>query len=198
MSPDADWNNRLTDLNEIFAELYPTIADSRRIVARAGLPASFVKFHDAAIVNWFNILEAAKSRGRVDALVQIAAGEFPAQERLARILNDPRQVTARGDTPTTSVKLTGAQQERLRDALLAAFPTEAALRQMVTHKLSTNLQAIVGTGNLTQQVFELIEWAKLHGRLDELVAGAHATVPQNADLKSFAEDFAQWKAAGGL
>ncbi len=66
---------------------------------------------------------------------------------------------------------------------------------MVRHKLSTNLQAIVGTGNLSQQVFGLIEWAESHGRLDELVDGARTTVPQNADLKSFAEDFAQWKAA---
>ena len=69
---------------------------------------------------------------------------------------------------------------------------------MVRQKLNTNLQAIIGTGNLSLQVFELIEWAELHGRLDELVAGARTTVPQNADLKSFAEDFAQWKAARGF
>lgn len=195
MSTDARWHNRLIDLNEILAELYPTISDSRRVVARADLPVSFVKFHDAAIVNWFNILEAAKSRGRIDAIVQIAAREFPAQERLTRIVSDPRREAAPGDSPKTSVKLTGAQQERLHDAILAAFPTPATLTQMVRQKLSTNLQAIVGTANLSRQVFELIEWAELHGRLDELVAGARTTVPQNADLKSFAEDFEQWKAA---
>jgi len=197
MSTDGRWSNRLTELNEILAELYPTISDSRRVVARADLPVSFVKFHDAAIVNWFNILEAAKSRGRIDAIVQIAAREFPAQERLTRIVNGPRQDAARGDSSRTSVKLTGDQQERLRDAILSAFPTDAALKQMVMHKLSTNLQAIVGTGNLSRQVFELIEWAEMHGRLDELVAGARTAVPQNADLKSLAEDFAQWKAARG-
>ena len=114
MSTDVRWNNRLTDLNEILAELYPTISDSRRVVARAELPASFVKFHDAAIVNWFNILEAAKSRGRIDAIVQIAAREFPAHERLTRIVNDPGQDAARRESPRTSLKLTGPQQERLR------------------------------------------------------------------------------------
>jgi len=195
MSTDARWNDRLTDLNEILAELYPTISDSRRVVARAELPVSFVKFHDAAIVNWFNILEVARSRGRIDAIVQIAAREFPAQERLTRMVNDPRQDAAQGESRRTSVKLTGPQQERLHDAILAAFPTHAALTQMVGYKLSTNLQTIVGAGHLSQQVFQLIVWAELHGRLEELVAGARTTVPQNAELKSFAEDFAQWKAA---
>jgi hypothetical protein len=41
MSAKQDWNEHLTALNELLAELYPTIAASRRIVGLAGLPPSY-------------------------------------------------------------------------------------------------------------------------------------------------------------
>lgn len=64
-------------LNEVFADLYPTIQESRRVVVRAGLRPAFVQFDAASIINWFNILEDAERHGRVDELVEAALNDFP-------------------------------------------------------------------------------------------------------------------------
>ena len=189
MSTDARWNTRLTALNEILAELYPTTSASRRVVKQAELPAGFIKFNEAAIINWFNILELANARGRVDALVAVACAEFPRQERLTRLRRDADRDDAENHVARLPMRLTGPQQERLRTALLSAFASHAGLAEMVTVTLSTNLHEIVGVGGLSEQVFGLIDWAALQGRLDELVNGAQAMAPGNPELKAFAEEF---------
>jgi hypothetical protein len=77
MPSEQDWNDRLTALNALLAYLYPTEADSRRVVAYAGLRETSIKFDGAASINWYNILNEARKRGRVDDIVRVAKEEFP-------------------------------------------------------------------------------------------------------------------------
>jgi hypothetical protein len=83
--------------------------------------------------------------------------------------------------------LTGPQRRQLHDALLSAFPAEGALSRMLSFQLNQNLTAITGGRGLSQQVLDLIVWAESQGRIDELVAGARATVPGNAELRAVAD-----------
>jgi hypothetical protein len=79
------WNQRLTNLNDILADLYPTIDDSRRIVRQTRLQPAFIAFNNAAILNWFHILEQADRHGQVDALIRAARKDYPDNEWLAAI-----------------------------------------------------------------------------------------------------------------
>lgn len=88
------------------------------------------------------------------------------------------------------LKLTGAQVKQLADALMEAFPGEAALRRMVRYGLNENLAAIVGGGPLNDMVFDLITlWAEPQGRTDELIVAARDSNPRNPALRVVAEGF---------
>ena len=74
-------------------------------------------------------------------------------------------------------KLNDSHFKQLRDALLSAFPTEDTLKQMVRFELDENLDEIAGGQNLSEKVFNLIEWAKAQGRTEELINGARNNNP---------------------
>jgi V8-like Glu-specific endopeptidase len=74
----------LTRLNSILANLYPTVGDSRRIAANAGLRIALIEFDNKAIVNWFNILEHANTQGKVAEILKCAVEEYPDDESLLR------------------------------------------------------------------------------------------------------------------
>lgn len=79
----ARWDRpALTKLNPILANLYPTLADAKRIAAASGLNLMMIEFENKAINNWFNILEYANARDRVDDLVKSAVEENPDDESL--------------------------------------------------------------------------------------------------------------------
>jgi len=73
------WNNRqnLADLRDILAALYPTVQSSRVVVVDVGLNPSLIEFSSAAVQNWFAILEQARHRSKVDALVERARADYP-------------------------------------------------------------------------------------------------------------------------
>jgi hypothetical protein len=79
----AKWDRpSLTNLNRVLATLYPTISDARRIAAASELNLAMIEFDNKAISNWFNILEYANARDRVDNLVKAALEENPEDESL--------------------------------------------------------------------------------------------------------------------
>ncbi len=78
-----NWNRTLTNLRDVLAGLYPTIPDSRRVVGDAGLNPAFVAFDHKAINNWFNILQEAQKRSKVQAIIQVAHTEYPENKWLA-------------------------------------------------------------------------------------------------------------------
>ena len=85
------------------------------------------------------------------------------------------------------MKLSGTQYKQLQEALLAAFPTQSDLEQMVSFELGENLNVIAGGRNLSAVVFNLIGWAEARGRTQELVSGALRANSGNPALKAIAE-----------
>lgn len=81
--------------------------------------------------------------------------------------------------------LDGRQKKALHAALLAAFPRQASLEQVVLFHLDTHLAVVAGEGPLTEVVFRLMDWAEAQGRLDALVNGARDENPQNPQLIAF-------------
>jgi Effector-associated domain 1 len=81
-------------------------------------------------------------------------------------------------------KLTGSEMKEFRNALVSAFPTLSALKQMVRVELDRNLDAIT-VGSLADRAFILIEQAEAEGWLLDLVDGARRANPGNPDLDQF-------------
>lgn len=79
----SPWHEGMWTLNVVLAAMYPTIDDSRRIVAMSGLPIALVRFHGAALINWFNILDHALSRDQVEAIVGAASRDMPQVAQLS-------------------------------------------------------------------------------------------------------------------
>ena len=82
--------------------------------------------------------------------------------------------------------LTGQQIAQLRNALLDAYPTHAALREIVREELSENLDAIAGGETLRAVTFSLITWAESTGRTLELIEGAYRHNDANPALREVA------------
>jgi hypothetical protein len=79
------------------------------------------------------------------------------------------------------MKLPRKQLKQLHSTLLDAFdPSE--LKQMVKFELGENLDAIAGGGNLSETVFNLIQWAERRGRIEDLIQGAVNYNPDNEAL----------------
>jgi len=87
------------------------------------------------------------------------------------------------------VGLSGVQREQLCDALAAAFPTPAALEQMVSFGLEKNLATITSESNLDTVVFELIKWAEAQDRVEQLVQASRKRNSGNVKLRAFADAF---------
>ncbi len=83
--------------------------------------------------------------------------------------------------------LNGELYRQLNDALVAAFPQETDLDQMVRFGLNQNRAAIAGGSNLAQISFNLIGWAEAKGLTKELVIAARNSNPGNPELRRVAE-----------
>jgi len=81
--------------------------------------------------------------------------------------------------------LTPAQEGVLHAALMAAFPKQSSLEQMVAFHLGWLLNQVAGPGNLRDVVFEVLREAKSRGAQRDLVNAACATNPSNERLRAF-------------
>lgn len=84
-----NWNPRLAELRDLFAELYPMQEDARRVVDDAGFSAAHIDFKDKPINNWHNILIEAHRRGQVMAIVVVARHDYPENPLLKRWAESP-------------------------------------------------------------------------------------------------------------
>jgi endonuclease G, mitochondrial len=87
------------------------------------------------------------------------------------------------------MELKGYQVKQLREAFQSAFPGRPKLKLLVREELDRNLDEIVGGGNLSEIVAELIDFVEAEGRLVELVSAAIRRNPGNPKLRSFVESF---------
>jgi hypothetical protein len=76
--------------------------------------------------------------------------------------------------------------EEIAEALLHAFPTRAALAQMLRFKLDKRLDDIAAPTNQRATVFELLVAAEEEGWVPALVDAAARHVPGNAALGAVA------------
>ena len=63
--------NPLLPMREVLVVLYPTIDDSRVLLADAGIAMKRIEFDEAAETNWFNILEEAQRQDKIGSLLEI-------------------------------------------------------------------------------------------------------------------------------
>jgi hypothetical protein len=96
------------------------------------------------------------------------------------------------------MKLTGEEFEQLLNALLDAFPTLAALEQMLLFRLNLRLDSIGGGENRRERVFNLIRWAEGDDRVKHLIDGARQENPGNAALLAVASGWAEARSGAGL
>jgi hypothetical protein len=87
------------------------------------------------------------------------------------------------------MELTGAQQARLSEALLGAFPRVETLRRMVRFTLNRNLDDFTD-GPLSDRVLQLIQEAEREGWTHALIHGALEDTPGHPRLKSFVQEYA--------
>lgn len=81
--------------------------------------------------------------------------------------------------------LTHDQRRGLQAALIAAFSTEAKLKQFVKLELDKNLD-VIGTGaDLSERVLKLIENAEDNGWEAQLIFAARESKPGNPNLSAF-------------
>jgi hypothetical protein len=78
-----EWSREpLKHLRTILAGLYPGDRDARRVARDAGLDPAMIAFEQKAINTWFEILEYANGRRKVEEVLRIALEEFPGNEAL--------------------------------------------------------------------------------------------------------------------
>lgn len=79
----------------------------------------------------------------------------------------------------------GVDYAHFQSALIAAFTSRSAIRQMVRFVFNENLDAIADGSDLNDICFNLIDWAERSGKLQELIEGAHSYNRNNPVLSEF-------------
>jgi hypothetical protein len=90
-----------------------------------------------------------------------------------------------------AMTLTGKQFKQIQEALLSGF-NESTLRQMVKFHLDEDLDHIAGGGNLTDKIFNLVEWAKKQHRIQELIDAAVEANSNNSELQELQRAAKRW------
>jgi V8-like Glu-specific endopeptidase len=88
------WSDWLSNLNDALADLYPTVDESRRVVACAGLAARMIRFDPSALINWFNILEfSERGESKAAAILDCALKDHPDHKILVALKKGEPPVT---------------------------------------------------------------------------------------------------------
>jgi hypothetical protein len=95
--------------------------------------------------------------------------------------------TVAAEMMQSGLRLTGQQIKQFQDALGAAFTDTQALDQMVWLRLGERLSAITAANNTHDAIVDLIGWADVEGRTEELVMAAVQHRPGDKELRLFAE-----------
>jgi hypothetical protein len=99
------------------------------------------------------------------------------------------ELPSEASKPSLDMSMTPAELEALKAALLSAFPSPGDLQQVVAFKLGENLSVISGGDNYSEVVFNLIQWAQSHAKIESLIAGARQVNPSSKGLEMFEEQY---------
>ncbi len=88
MTVDTQWTpDAVFRLRSVLAELYTSERDARLIVTDLGWPPAQIGFHPEAINTWFAVLEYAKKRKAIDAVLFRALADYPENDTLLSLKN---------------------------------------------------------------------------------------------------------------
>ena len=76
------WDENLTKLRNILAQLCPREEDSRVWSQEALLNIALICFSSAADTNWHNILEEARKEGKIVNVIDVALSEYKGSREL--------------------------------------------------------------------------------------------------------------------
>ncbi|MEM7134256.1 MAG: effector-associated domain EAD1-containing protein [Chloroflexota bacterium] len=122
-----------------------------------------IQIHPSLADTMFELIKWVTSKGSLQALLDAAINDNPNNTELKSIIN-------------LSDELTGRKAQLLHNALTRVYKTRITLETMVRLYMNVNLNIITSNYNLEDNIFELILWANMNGRLQELM---DATVDDN-------------------
>jgi hypothetical protein len=82
----------------------------------------------------------------------------------------------------------GTDFRKTREAIVDAY-SEDDLRITLREVMDLKLDVVVGPGNLNTRVFELLQWAEMHGREAELIRAAAMARPRNARMQEVYQQY---------
>lgn len=150
------WDENLTNLNRVLADLYPLPEDSFRIVDEAGIPRVQIAFNPKALNNWHAILDEARKREKVTDIVRAARKDFPENPYLERaeqgrltparspVIEDEDLAWKTQETPETLEKIMGKQSTLLPISFL-----EVGVQRALSVARIKRSDGLLGTGFLT-------------------------------------------------
>ena len=165
----------LRQLRTTLANLYPYEADARRIAQDAGLEITSLRLGDSAINDWHSILSEAEKRDKIQALVESAQEEYPANQSLSEAYQAYMAVTKIDNSaiqfpPTESSNISSQHSTPIRlikILFLAANPRDTKPLQLDEEIRSID-QALRKTE--FRDHFEILQhWAVRYSDLQELL-----------------------------
>jgi hypothetical protein len=84
----------LQTLRDVLATLYPDETSIRRVAMQTPLDVAHIGFSPRAVDTWHAVLQEATHSGRLDALMDGAAGEYPEHPGLRQAIDALRQAVA--------------------------------------------------------------------------------------------------------
>jgi hypothetical protein len=167
------WDDALTNLNQVLADLYTDSAQARRVAQMAGIPLFQVSFSSRPIDNWYAILMEAEHQGRVLAVAEVALKEYPARMDLVAATEVVRR---RSPSPSPSPReFTHQDKLRLRDLMIKHF-TLNDLR-MICQNMEIDYESIEGGDNKAAKARELVAYCDRRMKLQRLADACRALFP---------------------
>ena len=84
-----------------------------------------------------------------------------------------------------TIELTSAQRQQLFEAVVGAYPSKASLAQAVYYEFGTNPNLISSGDSLQAFAQDIVSWAEVNGRTEELVKAVRRANPSNEPLQKF-------------
>jgi len=83
-------------------------------------------------------------------------------------------------------ELTSAQRQQLFELVVDAYPSKASLAQAVYYEFGTNATTMISSSDSLQTfAYDVVSWAEVNGRTEELVKAVRRANPSNEPLQKF-------------
>ena len=194
------WSQWTRTLNDVLADLYPTVDESKRIVKCAEMRPSLIAFKDAAVINWFNILDAADRQGKKEqAILHCALADYPDHEILLALQRNEPPVVKGPDLHWQAPadgghfeKITGAQSTLLPISFLAiGMQRSRAVARVVRRDRSSGTGFLISSGWLLTNNHVLPSASVAEGAVAEFNYQT-ATDGSDAEITSYPLDAARF------